>query len=414
MKHRLHIALSLLLAAFLGACSKSAVYQTESFEADSPYKLKVKDEVATACESARRALLGQGYLVEQKSQDQVTGRKAYRRSGDLNTYIEMNVVCAPDRRGSTVFANGLLSTYDLKKGTSSASVGVSAIGSISLPIGQSADSLVKVGEETIEDKAFYGRFFAAVSYLLKEMGVPAESEQPAAAAMTSEAPESAIPIEQGPAQAAPSKTEAPAPARAEPAPAVPAPAASPPPDPVPAPDESAPAPAGEPGPATAPPAAEPAPKAIGEGSSTPGTSEPAPLPPATDSPPDARLQPDTTDAERKAPAPGNDAAPDPDVGATRPGRTPPAPPADEPVVEPMRPDTATEIDAAIAAEAAWTERQEPGARHAAGRPAATPPGAREKRSTPRPSPREPTATDAGRATADSAPARMPEPYAPPA
>ena len=158
-----------VLALLQIACSEQAVYTQESFASDSPFKLRVEDPAAVACESARRSLLGQGYLIEQANAEQVKGRKAYRNADDLNTLIEMNVVCIDEMEGSTVFANGVLSTYDLKKSSSSASVGVSAVGSISLPIGQSADSLVKIAEETIDDKDFYSRFFGAVEHTLEEM-----------------------------------------------------------------------------------------------------------------------------------------------------------------------------------------------------------------------------------------------------
>lgn len=80
----------------------------------------------------------------------------------------MNIVCLPESNGSTVFATGLLSQYDQKKSTSSASVGLAALGSMSLPIGQSADSLVKVSVKTIDDKEFYQRFFAAVTAILRD------------------------------------------------------------------------------------------------------------------------------------------------------------------------------------------------------------------------------------------------------
>ena len=89
----------------------------------------------------------------------------------------MNVVCASDIQGSTVFASGVLSTYELKKSSSAASVGLSAVGSISLPIGQSADSLVKVSEETINDKEFYNRFFAAVDRILGDMRAAAGTDR---------------------------------------------------------------------------------------------------------------------------------------------------------------------------------------------------------------------------------------------
>jgi len=169
--------LSLGLAA-LAACSKTAVYTTESFASDSPFELKVVDGADTACESARRALLRQGYLIEKATGENVKGRKGYKAEDNRNTFIEMNVVCAADISGSTVFANGVLSTYDLKKSSSAASVGVSAVGTISLPIGQSADSLVKVSEETINDKDFYNRFFAAVDRILGDMRAAARAAAP--------------------------------------------------------------------------------------------------------------------------------------------------------------------------------------------------------------------------------------------
>ena len=152
MKYRSKILLFCLCVVLQTGCSSQAVYTGESFAIDSPFKVKVDADVATACESARRSLLGQGYLIESSNSDGVKARKAYRSQDDQNTFIEMTIVCLPETNGSTLFATGVLSGYALKKSTSSASVGLSALGSISLPIGQSADSLVKVSEETINDK----------------------------------------------------------------------------------------------------------------------------------------------------------------------------------------------------------------------------------------------------------------------
>ncbi|CAA0114502.1 Uncharacterised protein [Halioglobus japonicus] len=173
MTYRSKILFLLLSALLLASCSKKAVYVDETFSNDSPFKLRVTDDVALSCESARRSLLGQGYLIELANSDEVKARKATRGE---NTFIEMNVVCVPESDGSTVFATGVLSTYDMKKNTSSASVGLSALGSISLPIGQSIDSLVKVSEETIDDKDFYKRFFAAVDTQLAQLNAGRESE----------------------------------------------------------------------------------------------------------------------------------------------------------------------------------------------------------------------------------------------
>jgi hypothetical protein len=67
----------------------------------------------------------------------------------------------------------------------SASVGVSPLGSISLPLASSTDSLVKVGSETIPPGRFYDRFFDLVEqFLAEQKGLdesPAMSSAPAPA-----------------------------------------------------------------------------------------------------------------------------------------------------------------------------------------------------------------------------------------
>jgi len=158
-----------LCALALAACGSKAIYTKESFAADSPFQKRVTVKTAAACESARRALLAQGYLIDSATDEQIKGRKAYKSEDERSTFIEMRVVCAPDSTGSTLYATALLSTYDVKKTGESASVGVKAIGSLSLPFGQSADSMVKVSDETIDDKDFYTRFFVAVDHILMEI-----------------------------------------------------------------------------------------------------------------------------------------------------------------------------------------------------------------------------------------------------
>ena len=72
--------------------------------------------------------------------------------------IEVSVVCASNSAGSnstTVFANAVQDGYSLKKSSSSASIGVPALGLVSLPIGSSDDALVKVGSETTSSGKFY-------------------------------------------------------------------------------------------------------------------------------------------------------------------------------------------------------------------------------------------------------------------
>ena len=72
------------------------------------------------------------------------------------------VVCAPespDGKISLGFVTALQDSYALKKSNNSASVGVGAIGSLSLPFSSSNDAMVKVGSQTITSDAFYDSFF---------------------------------------------------------------------------------------------------------------------------------------------------------------------------------------------------------------------------------------------------------------
>jgi hypothetical protein len=272
MTYRSKILLLCLCLLLQAACSTKAVYPEESFAYDSLFKLRVDGDATLACESARRALLGEGYLIENANSEGVKGRKAYKSEDKQNTFIEMNIVCLPETAGSTVFATGVLSTYALKMSSSSASVGLSALGSISLPIGQSADSLVKISEETIDDQDFYRRFFAAVDNILGEMkaGKAALEPSPAAEAapLQNTAPgvpepvPAAVAPTSAPAQTIPVPAPEPVPAPVAPAiapeslPPQEAPVVVPGPEPAPAPTTPAMVPEPEPTPAQeAPPTA---------------------------------------------------------------------------------------------------------------------------------------------------------------
>jgi len=219
MKHQLKILLLVLVVLLQAACNNTAVYNDESFSYDSSFKLRTDGDVVMACESARRALLGQGYIIESTSSEGVKARKAYKSESSQNSFIEMNVVCLPESNGSTIFATGVLSTYELKKSSSAASVGVAAIGSISLPIGQSADSLVKVSEVTIDDKEFYGRFFASADTILTEMQAGRIPSEPAAMPAAPPEPVQTAPApEDVPVQATPATKPEPEPTPADEAP----------------------------------------------------------------------------------------------------------------------------------------------------------------------------------------------------
>jgi hypothetical protein len=174
--------LAALLAGALAACSstKPNVYQHEDFNSTGTYTHDYRASNAATCEAAWRALLSQGYVISQAEANLTKGRKSFQPSSDSHVEIEFNVVCVAsggdskaDKTSSTVFVNALQDRYALKKVNNSASLGVGMLGSLSVPLTSSDDSMVKVASETIPAGQFYDRFFALIErYLVLDSAEP--------------------------------------------------------------------------------------------------------------------------------------------------------------------------------------------------------------------------------------------------
>ncbi|MBL8392816.1 MAG: DUF2242 domain-containing protein [Candidatus Accumulibacter sp.] len=171
------LLLAALLASGLAACGGTsrgvAVYQSEDFAADETFSRLFDASAEASCEAARRALLSQGYLLTAVKPDAVSASKHFQPQGEVHVQIVFNVVCTaePGHDGlATVYVSAIEDRYTLKKNPNSASVGVAAIGSLSIPLGANEDSLVKVASETIPAGPFYDRFFALIQRNLAPQG----------------------------------------------------------------------------------------------------------------------------------------------------------------------------------------------------------------------------------------------------
>ncbi|WP_336334015.1 DUF2242 domain-containing protein [Pseudomonas putida] len=181
------LGLALVLAGVTGCSSKkTAIYEHENFDDSGTFSRSFPVSDAGSCEAARRALLSQGYIITNSGANQVMGNKSFQQNSENHLQISFNVTCAPDvsdEQRSTMFANALQDRYTLKKSNTSASLGVGVLGSVSMPIGSSDDSMVKVASETVTAAQFYDRYFALVeSYLPKpkpQMVSKAKAEEPA-------------------------------------------------------------------------------------------------------------------------------------------------------------------------------------------------------------------------------------------
>ncbi|MCX4151637.1 MULTISPECIES: DUF2242 domain-containing protein [Paraburkholderia] len=157
----------------LAACSSAPQpkFQQELFETGaSHYARNFNSSVTDTCEAARRALLSQGYLTTMTRTDTVDGTKNFQPTGDTHIVVEFHVVCTPGEEASDtsiVYVNAVQNGFALKKSDTSASVGLSVLGSLSLPIRSNSDAMVKISSETIPSGKFYDRFFGLVDHYLQ-------------------------------------------------------------------------------------------------------------------------------------------------------------------------------------------------------------------------------------------------------
>jgi hypothetical protein len=255
------VGLALVAAAAAGCSSKkAAIYEHENFSDSGTFSRNYPVSDAQTCEAARRALLSQGYIITSSDPKLISGHKSFQQTGETHMEISFSVVCADDGSDghhATMFANALQDRYALKKTNNSASLGVGVLGSVSMPIGSSDDSMVKVASETVSSAKFYERFFTLV-----ELFLPPEAKK---AAHIVEKPKTDLGVPEAKA----------APAALAPTPAEPTPA---------------PAPAAEPAPA--PTASEPVAPPVETAPITPAqNSEPAPTAEAVTPPPQSDLPP---------------------------------------------------------------------------------------------------------------------------
>ena len=159
------------LASLLTACgSPMKTFQSqEDFGSTVTFSRLFDATAAQTCEASRRALLSQGYIISTARDDLIEGRKSFQPEPESHLQMEIRVVCAPDTPDGKVslgFVTALQDVYALKKSNNSASLGVGALGSVSLPFSSSNDSMVKVASRTISTDIFYERFFDLVKRYL--------------------------------------------------------------------------------------------------------------------------------------------------------------------------------------------------------------------------------------------------------
>ncbi len=174
MRRTLRTLACLAAVALLAACQlpRQPLPQLETFASSTTFSRTYGATPAHTCEAARRALLSQGYVIYTANKELVHGRKNFQPGMETHVEMEIRIVCAPETRNgqsTLAFVSAQQDRFALKKSATAASVGVGAVGSLSLPFSASDDSMVRVGSETISHEDFYEKLFVLVQrFLLDE------------------------------------------------------------------------------------------------------------------------------------------------------------------------------------------------------------------------------------------------------
>ncbi|MEA0735938.1 DUF2242 domain-containing protein [Xanthomonas campestris pv. campestris] len=233
---------ALAALAGCGGSKGDTMLMRESFNSDDTYSRNVSATSPQACEAARRVLLSQGYAVTRADASAVEGSKNFQlKEADQSEQLNLRISCAGQDGGTAqVFVSALQDRYALKKSSTSASVGVGVLGSLSVPVGSSGDSLVRVSSTTVQDAAFYKRFFERLNSYLPKVAesTPAAAAPAPAQAHAAPAPVPAtqpVPTTAAPATTAPSPAAMPTSVAQPPVAPLPVEAQDPPPAPAPVP-----------------------------------------------------------------------------------------------------------------------------------------------------------------------------------
>lgn len=182
LKRHVSYAWCVLAAALLAGCASSAKRDAVArgpFNGAAPFSKTVAGSGDAVCWSVKRALLGQGYMLDRSSEAGVlTGTRDYQPSDKINVTVRLQTTCADNRDGtSIIFATAEREESKLQKMRQTTSAGIGPA-TVTMPAG-SAKVLGVVKRETISDPNFYNSFFTLVEgFVAQEQQRPHKDEHP--------------------------------------------------------------------------------------------------------------------------------------------------------------------------------------------------------------------------------------------
>jgi Uncharacterized protein conserved in bacteria (DUF2242) len=169
------VTLLTAVVAIVGCASK---HDTKGpFNGAAPFSKTISGSGDAVCWSVKRALLGQGYMLERSSEPGVlTGTRDYQPEEKRNITVRLQTTCADNRNGtSIVFVTAEREESKLQRMRQTTSAGIGPA-TLTVPAG-SAKVLGVVKRETIADPNFYNSFFVLVEGFVAQEGRRPQAEQ---------------------------------------------------------------------------------------------------------------------------------------------------------------------------------------------------------------------------------------------
>ena len=158
------LPLTLLLAAqLLAACGGAGSYaQREEFASEARHRRDFAVAAPSLCDAARRAMLGDGYIVTRSEDGPLLGGKEFQVDENRHAILNLYVNCEPRAGGATLFVTATEEHFDVKATRQSSTIGFPVLAPLYFGTLREAESQVKIRGETITENAFYERYYRAV------------------------------------------------------------------------------------------------------------------------------------------------------------------------------------------------------------------------------------------------------------
>ena len=154
---------ALWLLILLAGCGGPPRYApNEEFSADEKHHRDFQACPQALCDAARRALLGDGYLVNRADAQRLVGGKEFQVEAQQHAIVNIHVNCDQRRGGSTLYVTATEEHFDVKSLRQSSSIGFPVVAPIYYGTQSEADAQVKTHGETVSEREFYERFYRAV------------------------------------------------------------------------------------------------------------------------------------------------------------------------------------------------------------------------------------------------------------